>query len=164
MGREAALKSATAVYLLHRTCRFCCRFPADRRQAGLLRPAARIKTVRKQVRPYRNLRMALFGWRTSIRWERTVPRVFRVLVLPALVGARLAREVDDALCQANHVGSFAGKPRSYRFRAWRCLWGADHIDGRRAVGHGARLTAPVAGDHHGVEGLVVAVGGVAVGG
>jgi len=30
-------------HLLHRARRICCRFPADRRQAGLLRPPARIK-------------------------------------------------------------------------------------------------------------------------
>ena len=44
MGCAAAPTPRTSVYPTYRVLRFCCRFPADRQQAGLLRPAARIKS------------------------------------------------------------------------------------------------------------------------
>jgi len=37
-------KSGTSVYLMNPVRRFCCWFPADRQQAELLRPPARIKS------------------------------------------------------------------------------------------------------------------------
>jgi hypothetical protein len=66
MGREAALKPNASECLAKGCRRACCRFAADRRQARLLRPSARIKSrrlafgvavqiksAREQVRSYR---------------------------------------------------------------------------------------------------------------
>jgi len=43
-GLGTSPKAAISVGQVNRMLRFCCRFPADRQQAGLLRPAARIKS------------------------------------------------------------------------------------------------------------------------
>jgi len=43
-GLGTSPKAVISVGQVNRMFRFCCRFPADRQQAGLLRPAARIKS------------------------------------------------------------------------------------------------------------------------
>jgi len=100
--RTAAARSGTAIYPTHPMRRFCCRCSADRQQAALLRPSARIKSTKSPA--------PVSAEAVRVRFPRAASAKGRTRGLPAIclcpqgVGAWLADDLPRSGSKIRHRG------------------------------------------------------------